>query len=96
MKELGMVENEKGITTTFQEITDLADKCRFPDCSHKNESGCAVIEALKNGNLDKDSYDNYLKIQKEQERFRTTVAEKRKKDKIFGKIIKNYFRDYEK
>jgi len=96
MRELGITEITGGIKTTFQEITDIALRCKFPDCSHRNESGCAVTDAVNKGMIDKDSYDNYLKIRKEQERFQTTVAEKRKKDKIFGKIIKNYYKDIKK
>ena len=90
MRELGMTDNTEGIKTTFQEIFDISLNCKFPDCKHFNETGCAVIEALNNGTIDIDSYDNYQKIHKEQERFQTTVAEKRKKDKVFGKMIKNY------
>jgi ribosome biogenesis GTPase len=96
MRELGMTDNADGIKTTFQEIYNLSLKCKFPDCKHNNESGCAVIEALNNGTIDNDSYDNYQKIQKEQERFQTTFAEKRKKDKVFGKMIKNYYKDKKK
>jgi ribosome biogenesis GTPase len=92
MKELGMTDNIDGIRTTFE----IASRCKFPDCKHINETGCAVLEALKNGSVDKDSYDNYQKIIREQERFSTTVAEKRKKDKVFGKMLKNYFRDIKK
>jgi ribosome biogenesis GTPase len=93
MKELGMTDNTVGIKTTFQEIFEISFKCKFPDCKHINETGCAVIEALNNGSIDKDSYDNYQKIQKEQERFQTTLAEKRKKDKAFGKMLKNYHKN---
>jgi ribosome biogenesis GTPase / thiamine phosphate phosphatase len=93
MKELGMTENPEGITTTFQNITDFASECRFPDCIHVNEKGCAVIKAVNEGVIDKASYENYLKMAREQERFQTTVAEKRRKEKVFGKIIKNYQRD---
>jgi len=93
MKELGMTDNTVGIKTTFQEIFEISFKCKFPDCKHINEIGCAVIEALNNGTIDKDSYDNYQKIQKEQERFQTTLAEKRKKDKAFGKMLKNYHKN---
>jgi ribosome biogenesis GTPase / thiamine phosphate phosphatase len=93
MRELGMTDNIEGIKTTFQEIFDISFKCKFPDCKHINETGCAVIKALNNGTIDKDSYDNYQKICKEQERFQTTLAEKRKKDKVFGKMIKNYYKD---
>lgn len=93
MKELGMTDNEEGIKTTFQEIYDISLKCKFPDCKHINESGCAVIEALNSGTIEQDSFDNFQKIQKEQERFQATVAEKRKKDKEFGKMLKNYKKD---
>ena len=93
MKELGMTDNTVGIKTTFQEIFDISFKCKFPDCKHIKETGCAVIEGLNNGTIDKDSYDNYQKIQKEQERFQTTLVEKRKKDKAFGKMIKNYYKN---
>lgn len=93
MKELGMTDNNEGIQTTYSEILNIASRCRYPDCKHINETGCAVIEALNNCAIDKDSYNNYLKIQKEQERFQMTVAEKRKKDKTFGKLLKNYYKD---
>ncbi len=93
MRELGVTDDEEGISTTFDEIAVLASRCRFPDCRHINETGCAVIEALTNGLIDEESYNNYLKIVKEQERFNTSVAEKRKKEKVFGKMIKNYYRD---
>ena len=85
MKELGMTDNIEGIKTTFQEIFDLSLKCKFPDCKHIDETGCAVIEALNNGTIDKDSLDNFIKIQSEQQRFQTTIVEKHKKDKAFGK-----------
>jgi len=94
MKELGMTDNTEGIITTFQEIVNIAINCKFPNCNHINETGCAVIEALNNGTIDKDSYDNYQKIHKEQERFQATIAEKRKKDKVFGKMIKNYNKNF--
>jgi ribosome biogenesis GTPase len=96
MKELGMTDNADGIKTTFQEIYNISLKCKFPDCKHFDETGCAVIEALNNGIIDKDSYDNYQKIQKEQERFQISVAEKRKKEKVFGKMLKNYKKDMKK
>ena len=93
MKELGMTGNAEGIKTTFQEILEISLNCKFPDCKHNNETGCAVIEALNKGAIDRDSFRNYQKIQKENERFQTTVAEKRKRDKKFGKMIKNYIKE---
>lgn len=96
MKELGMTDNAEGIESTFDEIFKLSLKCKFPDCKHVSEIGCAVTEALNNGVIDNASYENYLRIQKEQERFKTTVTEKRRKDKVFGKMIKNYLKDKNK
>jgi ribosome biogenesis GTPase / thiamine phosphate phosphatase len=96
MKELGMTDNMEGIKTTFQEIFDLSLRCKFTDCEHMDETGCAVIKALNNGIIDKDSLDNFIKIQSEQQRFQTTLVEKHKKDKAFGKMLKNYKKDIEK
>ncbi len=96
MKEIGVTGNNEGIRTTYDEIFGLSQKCRFPDCKHINETGCAVIEAVEKGELDKHSYENFLKIRKEQERFQATEAEKRRKDKIFGKILKDYLKNKEK
>jgi len=93
MKELGMTDSIEGIKSTFQEIFDLSLRCKFPDCKHIVENGCAVIEALNNGTIDKDSLDNFIKIQNEQRRFQTTIVEKHKKDKVFGKMVKNYKKD---
>lgn len=64
MRELGVTDIDEGIKTTFQEIMEIALRCKFHDCTHVNEAGCAVIEALKNGIIDKDSYDNFRKILK--------------------------------
>ncbi len=92
MKELGVTDDIDGIAATFEDIHELAQRCRFPDCSHMGETGCAVIEAVNSGNVSRESYENYLKIHKEQERFQTTVAEKRRKEKQFGKLIKTYYK----
>jgi len=96
MKELGITDNIEGIKTTFQEIFELSLKCKYPDCKHINVTGCVVIEALNNGIIDKDSLDNFIKIQNEQQRFQTTIVEKHKKDKVFGKMMKNYKKDIKK
>lgn len=93
MKELGITDNEAGIRTTFNDIYEISSNCKFSDCLHINEKGCAVLKALKEGIIDQESYENYQKIQKEQERFQSTVAEKRKKEKVFGKMIKNYYKN---
>jgi ribosome biogenesis GTPase / thiamine phosphate phosphatase len=96
MKELGMTDNIEGIRTTFNDIMDLSLKCRFPDCRHIDEKGCAVIDALKSGNIDKDSLENFRKMLREQDRFQASVAEKRKKDREFGKMVKEVLKEKRK
>lgn len=64
MREI-YVENED-LTQSFSDIEDLALNCKFNDCSHTFEKGCAVINAVNNGLLDKRRYENYLKLKKEE------------------------------
>jgi ribosome biogenesis GTPase len=93
MRELGITENSEGIKTAFQEIFDLSLQCKLPDCRHINESDCAVIDALNKGIIDPASLDNFTKLRKEQKRFQTSIAERHKKDREFGKMVKNYKKD---
>lgn len=90
MREVGITDSATGMEMTFGQIAELAQACRFKNCTHTSEAGCAVLAALETGTLDQSSYENYLKMEREKEHFETTVAEKRKKDKDFGKMIKNY------
>ncbi len=90
MRELGNLEVASGIEQTFDEIAVLGTKCQFKDCTHIHEKGCAVIEALEQGNIDPDRYKNYLKLKKESDYHEMSYLEKRKKERTFGKIIKNY------
>ncbi len=92
MREVGMADQEEGLDFAFDLILQRAPDCRFKDCTHANEAGCAVIAAVESGELDSDVLDNYLKLQREISRFETSVAEKRKKDKQFGKILKDYLK----
>jgi ribosome biogenesis GTPase len=92
MKELGVTDDEAGIRSTFQDIHEISLKCKFPDCKHTNEAGCAVIDALNKGIINNEAYNNYRKLIKEQERYQRTLFEKRKKEKAFGKMLKNYYK----
>jgi ribosome biogenesis GTPase len=96
MKELGMTENQEGVKTTFDDIYSLSLKCKFPDCTHTKEAGCAVLEAVNNGQVEMAALENFRKIQKEQQRFQTTIAEKHKKDKMFGKEAKLIMKEKKK
>jgi len=93
MREVGIVDNAGGLESAFDAIFRLSQSCRYKDCTHTSETGCSVIEAVENGELDKSSYENFLKLEKEKIHFESSVLEKRKKDKEFGKMLKNYKKD---
>jgi len=90
MREVGIASSSGGLEITFDMIVSLSKNCKFKDCTHTSEVGCAVLEAVENGEMDNNSYENYLKMEREKAHFEATVAEKRNRDKQFGKIMKNY------
>ncbi len=94
MREIGNFDIDSGIAQTFDDIMALAEKCRFRDCTHVQEEGCAVIGAVTDGSIDVKRYQNYLKIRKEAQHYEMSFHEKRKKEKAFGKMLKRYNRDY--
>jgi ribosome biogenesis GTPase len=92
MREVGMVSAASGIEETFDLIAELALNCKFSDCQHMNEDGCAVLEALENGDISQADYDHYLQLQKEQEHFESSEQERKQKGKALSKHIKNYYK----
>ena len=93
MREVGVTDVEGGLEVTFDRIAELAQDCKFTDCTHTTEIGCAVLDAVQHGELDEASYTNYQKMKSEAAHFRTTLAERRRKDKEFGKMVKRYKKD---
>jgi ribosome biogenesis GTPase len=65
MRELQLWDDGSGVDAMFSDIEELALQCRFTNCQHKTESGCAIKEALGSGELEQSRYDRYLKLQKE-------------------------------
>ena len=96
MREVGIADSASGLEITFDKITGLSQSCKFKDCTHTNEIGCSVIEAVEKGEIDEASYENYLKMEREKAHFESTVLERRKKDKEFGKMIRNIKKDMKK
>jgi ribosome biogenesis GTPase len=88
MREVGMADAGAGIDNLFDEITALAIKCKYADCTHTHEAGCAVLAAIKSGKLDADKFNNYAKLKTEAEFYQLNELEKRRKDRDFGKFIK--------
>jgi ribosome biogenesis GTPase / thiamine phosphate phosphatase len=89
MRELGLVGAGEGVNTGFEDLVALAAQCRYADCSHEHEPGCAVRAAVEKGEVPEDRYANYLKLKKESEYHEMSYRDKRRKDKTFGRFIKS-------
>jgi putative ribosome biogenesis GTPase RsgA len=88
MRELENFSVETGLDETFAEITALTGKCRFSDCSHTREKGCAVLTAVQDGILSEKRYRNYMKMVRESIFNDMSYVEKRQKDKQFARHCK--------
>lgn len=93
MREVGIANMSEGLDMTFDEIASLAADCKYHDCSHTNETGCAVLQALEQGELDEGKYANYVRMERERKYFESDALERKKKDKDLGKLIKNVLKE---
>jgi ribosome biogenesis GTPase len=93
MRELGVADAESGIEDTFSSIVELAKECKYNNCTHTIEDGCAVLDGVEEGTVNEKSLENYQKMQREQQWFQSSQAEKRKKDRAFGKMVKSVMRE---
>ncbi|MFA6876820.1 MAG: ribosome small subunit-dependent GTPase A [Parabacteroides sp.] len=87
VREFGLAFNHPDSLAETMEISDYAKSCRFKDCKHIDEPGCAVLEAVNNGLLDCKVYESYLKLRREAWHFSASEHEKRKRDKSFSKMV---------
>lgn len=92
-REVGVVNSSDGLVEVFANIEDIAKSCKFKDCRHMNEPGCAVKNALNTDDIDESQYINYQKLRKESEHYEQNAYQKRQKDKEFGRFIKNAHKD---
>ena len=88
MRELQIVDSEEGIKATFSDIDALAKRCRFRDCQHTTEPGCAVVAAIKSGQLEQRRLDNYHSLLSEEARNSQSLAEQRHSDRALGRFYK--------
>jgi ribosome biogenesis GTPase len=87
MRELGLIDAGVGIKESFSDIHALSQHCRYKDCTHTVEAGCAILEAVERGELDAERYQGFLKLMKESEFHQLSYAERRRKEKQFGRTI---------
>jgi len=93
MREVGVTDATPEIDNFFDEITALAETCKYSDCTHVNEPGCGVLSALKSGKLNESQYANYMRLKKEAEYNEMTDYEKIEKDRQFGKFLNRAKKD---
>ena len=95
LRELKPYGDQGSLDLAFPEISEAAGRCRFRNCSHVDEPGCAVRELLLSGSLDSDRYRNYISMKKEMDILEGLKSEKGRmekkvKEKSLSKVIKNY------
>ncbi len=96
MRELGNFDVASGIESTFSEFAEYAHSCRFADCTHTHERGCAVKDAVAAGIIDPERYSNYLKLRKESEYYSMKYHDRQQKDRQLSRTLKNYNKHHRK
>jgi len=87
MRELGMLGVNEGLDDAFADVGQLARNCRFTDCGHSSEPGCAVRAAIERRELSDERLQDYLKLRKESAFHDLSYVERRKRDRDFGRFV---------
>lgn len=96
MRELGLMAVGENIDESLPDIHELSKRCRFSDCSHLVEPGCSILQAVQSGQLSTERYENYMKLIRESEFHAMSYAERRRKDKQFGRMMKTAMQQLKK
>ena len=96
MREIQLTDCKEGIAATFSEIENLSNQCRYDDCQHQSEPGCAVRESIKLGILDIRRLNNYHKLLREEALNSASLIDKRAKDKALGRFYKRTLNESKK
>jgi len=89
MRELQLADAAAGIASVFEDIEALAASCRFTDCQHETEPGCAILAAIEDDNLDLERLARWRKLQAEDAFNSASLAERREKDRAFRKLVRS-------
>ncbi|WP_328799740.1 hypothetical protein [Sedimentimonas flavescens] len=89
MRELRLTDAAAGIADVFEDIGALAARCRFTDCEHETEPGCAILAAVEDCSLDPARLARWHKLQAEDAFNSASLAERREKDRAFGKLVRS-------
>lgn len=89
MRGLGVAEVAYGIDATFPEISELAETCKFRDCEHETEPGCAVQAAIQTGAVDAERLKRFKKLKRENQYATETIAQARDRSRNLGKMYRS-------
>ncbi len=92
MRELQLADVGEGIDEVFADIVDLGRHCRFRDCRHEGEAGCAVTAAIATGDLDPERLKRYRKLLAEDARNSAALHERRARDRNFSRMVRDVSR----
>ncbi len=101
LREIGLWDVGVRVDESFSDIAELALQCKFTDCSHAQEPGCAVQAAIDNGTLEQGRYESFLKLKREAEYIAsksdvTKQQERKAKEKKLGKVLKQFVKNNNK
>ena len=88
IRELQLAECDQGVADLFEDVVSYFKSCRYRNCRHQGDAGCAVEAAVASGQIDERRVKNYFKLQSEQRRNSESLAERRKRDRQLGKFYK--------
>ena len=93
IRALRLHDKSTGIEQVFDDLVELATDCKFRNCRHENEPGCAIQAAIEAGELDAARLERWRKLEAEDNRNSETVAQSRRKSRSFGKMVKNSIKE---
>lgn len=88
MRELQLVDAQEGLDAVFEDLRILAQSCKFNDCKHDTEPGCAIKAAIEAGDVDPDRVERWLKLERENTLNSETLAQTRRRQKSFSKHVR--------
>ena len=88
MRGLGVADVAAGISATFPEISEVEDTCRFRNCKHESEPGCAVQAGVVAGDIDPERLKRYQKLRREDSIATESIAQAHARGRKFGKVVK--------
>lgn len=88
VREFQLGDCDEGVADLFEDVLRIVAECRFSDCRHEGEPGCAVRAAMESGELDERRYASFVKLNEEQARNARTLAARRERERKVGKSYK--------